>query len=297
MPVNLLALCKQPGGLSVRRIRVSADVQNQLDGIFIQQEQAFYEGVTEEVQFDGGWKPEANELLYAPVTPEAAAVFEAAQVNLVAMPEVNPAAFSEANIRGLAVVVEREGAPRLLIQGFSAAQILDRRFSLILDGNTFNRLTHAAFSIGSQLVASIENGRIKFKNFSRIKLLFDLTNLYQEATDAELDTFCDLPVLQIDNVVHFKHVADQRMRKLIHAIESRGTLQNYTPQQIATAAIEEGFTVAIVNDRIVMPHAKAEAKALLHFLDNGLYRAALTGEIFITNSKRLHSGAVPLQAA
>lgn len=289
MPVNLLALCKQANGLLVKRIRVSGDVQGQLEGVFIQQEQTFYDGVNEEVPFDGGWKPEPNELLFAPATDEALAVFDAAQGNVVAMPEINPAAFTEENIRGLAVLVQRPGGPRLLMQGFSAAQILERRFSLVLDGNTFNRLTQPAFSIGASLVGVIENGRIKFNNFTRIKQIFDLASLYQEATNAELDDFCALPHLQIADAAAFRTMADQKMRKLIHAISGRGTLDVYTPGQIAAAGESQGFPVAVVDDRIVVPATKPDAKDLLHFLDHGLYRAALSGEIYITNSKRLRT--------
>lgn len=287
MPVSLLALCKQANGLSVKRIRVSADVQHQLEGVFSQQEQTFFEGVSDEVLFDGGWKPEPNELLYAPITPEALAIFNAAQGNVVALPEINPVAISAESIRGLAVLVQRGGAPRLLMQGFSTAQILERRFNLVLDGNTFNRLTQPAFTMGASLVGVIENERIKFSSFTRIKQLFDLTSLYREATNAELDEFCALPSLHIGNATAFKEMADQKMRKLIHAIGARGTLNQYTPQEVAVAGENEGFPIAVVDNRIVVPTSKADAKDLLHFLDHGLYRAALSGEIYITNSKRL----------
>src|SRR3546814_5148141 len=57
--------------------------------------QTFLEGINEEVVFDGGWNPDPNELLFTPVTDEAAAVFAAAQGNVVAMPEVNAAGFAE----------------------------------------------------------------------------------------------------------------------------------------------------------------------------------------------------------
>ena len=263
----------------------------QLEGVFIQQEQTFLDGVNEEVAFDGGWSPEPNELLYLTLTDEATAVLQAAQGNVVALPEVNAAAFSQENIRALAVLMRHTAGPRLLLQEFSPRQSLERRFSLVLDGDTFSRLTQPAFSIGASLAGIIENGRIKFRRFSRIKLIFDLTNLYQEATDAELDSFCGLDCLQVADAAAFKGIADQKMRKLIHAITERKTLENYTPEQIAIAAEGEGFQVEIAGDKIVLPTAKATAKALLHFLDNGLYRAALSGEIFITNSKRLHAPA------
>src|SRR3546814_7614088 len=92
------------------------------------------------------------------------------------MPEVNAAGFAEEGIRALAVLIQRPAGPRLLLQEFSARQLLERRFSLVLDGDTFSRLTQPAFAIGASLAGIIENGRIKFNKFSRIRLIFDLAD-------------------------------------------------------------------------------------------------------------------------
>lgn len=288
MPVNLLALCKIGDAVAVKRVKVSNEVQNQLEGIFAEQERSFFADIENEILFDGGWQPDPNDLLYAPITQEAALVYQAALGNVVALPHVDVNRFTEEGIRALMVVVERNGASRLLLQEFSLRQILQRRISLILDGDTFNRLTQPAFTLNTTLAGVIENDRIKFQKFSRIKLIFDLMNLYQEATDTELDTFCGHNALQVDNAESFKSISDQRMRKLVRAISERGTLQDYTPAQIHAAAQGEGFDVGFQNDKIVMPTVKADAKALLHFLDDGLYRGALSQQIFITNSKRRH---------
>ena len=292
MPVSLLALCKPQAAIIVKRIKVSRDVQNQLEGVFIEQERAFFAGVDEEIEFDGGWQPEPSQLLYAPITAEAQAAFQTAQGNLVALPEINVDAFGEEGIRALAVVMERDGVKRLLLQEFSSRQLLERRFSLVLDGDTFNRLTKPTFTLNTTLAGIIENDRIKFQKFARIKLIFDLMNLYQEATDAELDSFCAQDQIQISDADAFKKIADQQMRKLVRAITERGTLEQYTPAQISEAAAGENFAVEMAENRIVMPTVKANAKALLHFLDEGLYRSALSGDLFITNSKRRH---VPAQ--
>lgn len=290
MPVNLLALCKVDNVSTIKRVKVTAEVQNQLEGVFIQQEQTFFENVTEEVPFDGGWNPEQNELLFADMTAEATAVLTAAQGNIVAMPEVNAPAFAEEGIKALAVLVQNPAGPRLLLQEFSARQILEKRFNLVLSGDTFNRLTQPAFSIGATLAGVIQNNRIKFKRYSRIKQIFDLSDLYQEATEAELTSFCALDTLHIADATAFKTMADQKMKKLVHAIAGRSTLTQHTPQQIAEAAASEGLQIDIVNNKIAMPTVKASAKALLHFLDHGLYRVSLTGQTYITNSKRLYTG-------
>jgi len=287
MPVNLLAICRPATTLIVKRIKVTAAVQNQLEGIFIQQEQMFVEGVTEEVAFDGGWNPEPNEHLVAQVTDEAAAIFAAAQGNIVAMPEVDPANFEAESIRALGVLVQRPAGPRLLLQEFSVRQMLERRFSLILDGNTFNRLTQPAFAIGASLAGFVEGDKIKFQKFSRIKMIFNLISLYQEATDTEVEEFCGLECIDVGDVGKFKKLADQKMRKLINAITKRNTLNNFTSAQIKVAAAGENFQITVADEKIIIPSVKAEAKALLQFLDNGLYRGPLGGEIFIANSKRV----------
>src|SRR3546814_3423627 len=78
MPVNLLAVCRTDNGLTVKRVKVTAEVQAHLVGIFIQQEQTFLEVINEEVVFDCGWYPDPNEFLFTPVTVLSSSVFAAA---------------------------------------------------------------------------------------------------------------------------------------------------------------------------------------------------------------------------
>jgi len=291
MAVNLLAICKQQAGLIVKRVKVTREVQTQLGEIFLEQERSFREGIEEEIQFDGGWNPDPDQLLYASLTSEASDVLKASQENIVSMPIVNARAFSHEGIRGLAVLLKTSDTPRLLLQGFNARQLLERRFNLFLDGDTFKRLTEPAFSIATSLAGIIEDDRIKFRQFSQIKLIFDLVNLYKEATEPELDSFCEHNQLEFSDAAAFKKGADQTMRKLVHAISEKETLSNFTPQTIAAAAKKEGFVIKVHKSKLVVPETKADAKVLLQFLDNGLYRGPLGGDTFITNSKRLYAPA------
>ena len=288
MPTNLLAICRVAEELTIKRVKVTAEVQRQLEGIFIQQEQNFRSGTTEEIEFDGGWTPEPNELLFIAGTDESNSIYEAAKKDVVSMPSIDAKKFDQAGIRALAVFVSSHGKDRLLLQEFLPRQSLERKFSLVLEGDTFGRLSKPAFSIGSALADILEDDRIKFRLFSRIKIVFDLTDTYREATDAEVDKFCELQRISVADHDVFKARADQKMRKLVHAIIKRQTLNNYTANQIKTAAETQGFSVDVRNHKVIMPTEKANAKALLHFLDDGLYKAALTGDIFITNSKRRH---------
>jgi hypothetical protein len=286
MPVNLLAVCKNAGLTSLKHVRVTAEVQNQLEGIFIQQEQEFLEGITEEVLFDGGWSPEPSELLYAELTDEALTVQNLAFGNVVALETIDATNFRQEGIKALLVPILTPGNTRLLLQNFSAMQLLDQRFNLFLQGDVFSRLNEPGFAIGTSLAGTISNNRIKFRHYQKIKRIFDLANLYKEATDAQLDDFCGNVQLHVEDASAFKAQADQRMRKLVNAVMQSGTLSQYSAQQIAQAALATGFTVNVNHDKIVLPASKADAKALLHFLDDGLYRSSLTQVLFMTNSKR-----------
>jgi hypothetical protein len=133
----------------------------------------------------------------------------------------------------------------------------------------------------------VEAGRLKFKSFNNIKMIFDLKNFYQVATDVQIDTFASHSGLLVPDIAGFKRVADQSIRKLVHAITERNILDVYAAPHIVSTAASEGIVIEQRDGKIVMPTGRAEIKEILHFLDDAFYRAALSGESYITNSKRL----------
>lgn len=157
--------------------------------------------------------------------------------------------------------------------------------AFVWDGSTFDRLTAPAFSIGTSLAGIIDGQEIKFKSFSNIKMIFDLANLYQVASDAEIDQFSLHASLEMDSAV-FKDIADQTIRKLVHAVSKRGILDAYDINAISNAAQVQSFDLTVTNGKIVVPVDRAGSKRLMHFLDEGFFRGPLSGDAYITNSKR-----------
>jgi hypothetical protein len=257
-----------------------------LEAVFSTQEQQFNEGVTTEVPFDGGWKPDKHELLVAAVTEEMTAIWDASTQNITALPELDAENFQSEAIRGLAVVAGEGGNRRLLVQSFSARQLLERSFAFILSGDTFRRLSEPAFTLGSNLAGILDQQSLRFKSYSNVRMIFDLASLYAEATDAQIEAFAQHTSLSVGDIASFKGIADQGIRKLVNAISSRGTLDMYDVATIGAAATEHTFPIVIEHNRIVLPGNRADAKKLLHFLDEGFYRGAMSGTPYITNSKR-----------
>jgi len=287
MPQNLFAACRVGSDLIAKRVRLDLNVQQAVQAVFSDQETVFRNGITDEVDFDGSWNPDENEVLVMDIPQDAQVFVDTINANAVAIPELDTAAFDQENIRALFTGVVHNGATKVLIQQFSARQLLSRRFSLLQQGNAFRRMTDQAFALDTSVTCIAEDGKLKFKYFQKMRSIVNLLDAYKEATDQEVQSFSSHASFEVADHAAFLASADQVSRKLMHAINRSGTLNNYTVPEIETAANAVGVGVTVNVGRIVMPTDRAEVKKLLRFLDDGLYEAPLSGQRYITNSKRL----------
>jgi len=287
MPQNLFAACRVGNGLIAKRVRLDLNVQQAIEAVFSQQEGYFRNGVTDEVDFDGSWRPDENEVLVMDIPNDAQMFVDTVNANAVAIPDLDTAAFDQENIKALFTGTVNNGATKVLIQQFSARQLLSRRFSLLQDGNAFRRMTDQAFALDNSLACIAEGGKLKFKSFHKMRAIVDLVDAYKVATDQEVQDFASHAVFEVADQAAFLASADQISRKLMHAINRSGTLNTYTVPQIEMAANVVGVGVTLNAGKIVMPSDRAEVKKLLRFLDDGLYEAPLSRQRYITNSKRL----------
>jgi hypothetical protein len=287
---NLFALCRDHGGaLQVKRVRLTQPVQAKIEGLFQAQTAAFLDGISEEVDFAGDWKPDSDEILVIDAPAEADAISNALSANPTSLPDIDGQNFQAENIKGLFVALQHGGQTRISIQLFSAQQILARRFSLLLDNNTFKELTDPAFTLDNYIHAIMEGGKIKFKSFFNVKRIFALNQFYEEATDGQIDIFCTHPSLAVASVDDFKLMADQNIRKMIHAITKTGVLDKYQVGDIVQKAASFGLAIPVTSGKMSVPDNRKEAKTFFRFLDDGIYEAPLSAARYVTNSKRLFS--------
>jgi hypothetical protein len=285
---NLYALCRdQNNDPVVKRVLLTQPLQAKIEVLFQTQTAAFLDGVTEEVDFTGDWKPDTDEMLVIDAPTEAQAITTALAANAVAIPEIDGRHFQTENIRALFVQLQSGGQTRVAIQLFTAQQILSRRFMLLLDGNTFKELTEPAFTLDNFIHAILEDGKLKFKSFFNIKRIFLLKQFYEEATDTQLEAFCTHPSLEVANIDAFKVMSDQNLRKMINAVIKTGVLDNYTPTAIVSSAANFGLTISLLqNGKMEVPTNRRDAKYFFRFLDDGIYQAPLSAAQYMTNSKR-----------
>lgn len=284
--VNLFALCRAATGLQVKRVALAQPVQAKVGHIFQAQANSFLNGIAEEVDFSGDWKPDDDELLVIDAPAEAAVITATITANPISLPEIDAQNFMAEGIRGLFVIESVGQDHRVLIQAFSAQQLLSRRFTLFQSGNSFKELTEPGFTLDNSIVAIMEGGKLKFKSFQRARGVFDLQQFYKAATDQEVDAFCQHASLEVADVAAFKVAADQGVRKLVHAITKAGVLNTHQVDVIATKAASLGINITVQNGKLMVPADRKSIKTLFRFLDDGIYQAALSSSRYVTNSKR-----------
>jgi hypothetical protein len=284
---QLYAACRQNGPLVVRSVPLTNQLQGELDGIFQAQEAAFLAGIASEIAFTGDWRPNDDELLVIAGLPEAQTLLDAANQNAVALPVLDVGNFETEGVKGLFTAVGHGPNMRLLLQNFGPQQLLRTKNTFLHDGNVFRRLVEPAFSLGTQLVATIDaSGRIKFKTYPMLRRFLDITPVFRQATDAELNTFCAHASLAVADVGAFVASADEGIRKHVLAIAKADVFNQHPVADIATQAAAIGFPLAVNAGRIEMPPDRKRTKSLLSFLLNKVYLGPIDQTLFITNSNR-----------
>ena len=183
-------------------------------------------------------------------------------------------------------VVGPDRGARTLVQQFTSSQRLDRRFAFMLAGRVFTRIRGPAFSLAGSLVCIVEEELVKFGSQHKLRSIFALEEIYRAATEQETRAFAMHAHLWVADVARFSESTDQPIRKLIQRVQQEGILENYSVAEICGAANGVGVDLAMEDGRIGVPTARAEVKALLDVLTDRRFRGALSGHLYVTNSRR-----------
>lgn len=286
MTFNLFALCKIKKKLEVRKISINNPLQEKVLQIFEQQKIKFNENVKQIVSFTGDWKPDNDEIFEIDLPADANIIVEALNANLTTIEELNLDNFEKEPIKAL---FGRNDNNEIMIQSFFKSQYLSRSFSLFLKNNTYNELNNPAISLDNKLLCYITNNKLRFKSFNNLRFVFDLSSLYKEATDEDIDNLCEYDNIEIDNITNFKTNAGQNIRKRVHNILSSGVLKEYTAKQIKRIAKSQGLNslISISNDKIVIPQDQQTINKLLSFLDEKLFIGPFSGNTIRANSTKV----------
>ena len=283
----LLALCgDDKRDLKVKRVPLSDPAQKDVGDAFSRQEEVFLDG--EEMSFDENWLNDGAQIATTQI-PEDVPIFR----DILRSTDTSLAPIDTDNldeVRGLAIKAKGRRGERILVQLFSRSQHLSRNMlvALFLERGAYTRLESSAFRLDDKLVCIVEGDLIKFRSLHNLSRVIDTSTIFATATDREVSSFATdySNLFEIAEIDGFVAGMSRNARKYMTSLARSGVLRNRTAHELQGAADGTKLAIEVRNGRIVMPSKSGDITELMRFLNDGRYVGPVSGDAFITNSRR-----------
>lgn len=284
---QLAAIVKQGSQTRLLRIPVYQALQGELATAWGAQYEVFVDDV-DEIEFNAGYQPEAHERFILPgfALPEWIATEDSQSVaDLDAI--TNDDSLLDAT-KGIAAFARKDGVEMILFQNFSRSHIIQPGRSLFLQNNTYQSTQRPGLTLDNKLSAVYRPGdqALLFHNFRTVNTFLPLADFYKEASEQEIRDVLGHDLLDPEDEEALAVNANQWFRKRFAMLRDSGVLDNYTAEEIREHSAGYEVDVAVQDGRITFPAEKREAKRLLQFLNEEIFRGAITETLYETNSKR-----------
>lgn len=274
----------------IMKFALDQNVQQELTDYLNLQEIEFRRGKAE-IEFDGRYKPDVDELLFISQFDDVYGVRRAVQ-NPTGIPIINPTPEVFGKITALFVGRARAGVTSVLLQNFDKRKVMSTDgFSLFHSRNVFKKIDGIGLTVDWKLSAILDNQKLSFLSFHNTRQIFDLTEHYREATNEDIQTFSKIPGVHVADINQLISLSDGWIRRKFAMVQQSGVLEKVTSAQMVIAARE--FRIPLnyqangAGEPVLhLPLNKKELKDLLRFLDEDFYKSSLLNTHYVTNSKR-----------
>ncbi len=285
---QLAAIIKLNARVRLLRIPLHQNLQNTLAEIWYTQLRTFVEGV-QKIAFDAGYQPEQHERFqledYEP--PEWLQNQTSRTVHVLD-PINNNDALVE-SIRGIAGFAHDDrGTELILFQNFSRSHVIVPGQFLFLQRDTYETTERRGLTLDNKLgaVYNVGDRELLFHNFRTVNTFLPLAEFYEEASEEQIREVLSHELLAPENTDTLATDTNQWFRKRFAMLKDSGVLDQYSARQIKSKSAGYDVEIKVSHGKIVFPAERQAAKKLLQFLNEELYRGAITEKLYETNSKR-----------
>ena len=179
---------------------------------------------------------------------------------------------------------------RCLFQIFNNRNLLDRRYILnYTPDKKYTKLRADAFIIDDKIQALYENGNLYFQSITTANMIFPLLKYVNQATEHDVDRFCELQGLNVD-VDEVKKISNSKTRRLITLVFESGNVNAFSTKSKRTKdkLLKEYDVNTKLDDdgNLILPTNKASAlNSVLQFLNEDIFKGAISESTYRTNSK------------
>lgn len=285
---QLAAIVRQAGGTRLLRIPLHQDLQNTLSENWQAQYGAFVEDV-EEIDFNAGYQPELHERFCLEDYDLPDWLSDETSQTIQDLDPINNNEGLVDSIKGIvAFARDAQGEELILFQNFSRSHVIRPARFLFLQNNTYETTERPGLALDSKLSALYlrADSKLLFHNFRTVNTFLPLSDFYEEASEQEIREVLAHDVLAPENADVLATDSNQWFRKRFAMLRDSSVLDKFSAKQIQTRSKGYDVDVHISKGKIVFPAERGAAKKLLQFLNEELFRGAITETLYETNSKR-----------
>jgi len=284
---QLAAIVKQHGDVRLLRIPLHQSLQQTLAETWQAQLDAFTEN-GQEIDFNPGYQPEEHERFCLENFELPGWIGNETSQSA---DDLDPITANEnllESIKGIVAFARDQGAEVVLFQNFSRSHVIEPGRSLFLRNDTYETTEHPGLTLETKLSAVYlrADSKLLFHNFRTVNTFLPLADFYEEASEEKIRSVLGHKLLAPEDADALATGANQWFRKRFALLSDSGVLDKYSAKQIKARSKDYDVDVRISKGKIVFPAARGPAKKLLQFLNEELFRGAITERLYETNSKR-----------
>ena len=193
-------------------------------------------------------------------------------------------------IKGIAGFARNEHREELILfQNFKPSQVIRRYRSLLLQGNAYDNIRHPVLTLSGKLSAVYQpkERKLLFNNFRNVNTFLPLSDFYKEASEQDIRDVLHHEKLAPEDPDALAIDANQWFRTRFAMLKHSSVLDDFDALEIQLRSSGEApIQLTADNQKIIFPADKSAAKKLLQFLNEEIYRGAITNTLYETNSRR-----------
>jgi hypothetical protein len=285
---QLAAIVKQGAAVQLKRIPMHQALQQTLAATWGTQLDAFLDQA-QEIAFDAGYQPEEHErfALYDFEPPEWLA--DETSTSIGDLDPINQEEEFIASIKGITGFARDDNGDELvLFQNFSRSHVIRPGTFLLLRNGTYESTERPGLTLDTKLAAVHfpAEHKLLFLNFRTVNTFLPLGDFYEEASEQQIREVLAHDKLMPVNIDAIATGSNQWFRKRFAMLRDSGVLDQYPAEQIQARSSGYDIEIHVREGKIVFPEDRSSAKKLLQFLNEELFRGAITETLYETNSKR-----------
>lgn len=285
---QLAVIAKTGGQLRLLRVPLHQALQDTLAENWQAQYESFVYDV-DEIDFDAGYNPEAHERFRL---EEYELPDWLNGENSQTVPDLDSISEHEnliESVKGIVALARNEQSEEMMMfQNFSRSHVIRPGRFLFLQNDTYESVQRPGLTLDGKLSAVYlaAQHRLLFHNFRTTNTFLPLADFYEEASEQEIREVLNHDRLAPEDPEALAAGANQWFRKRFAMLKDSEILDKYTAKQIQMHSKYYEVDIHIKANKIVFPADKSSAKRLLQFLNEEIFRGAITETLYETNSKR-----------